>query len=68
MGGRKACIGFKFALLEMKTVLATVIPSVRFLPPEKQEIAWRFGPGVTVSTTDKFDDPLPRMPLRVEAL
>ncbi|VDC04672.1 unnamed protein product [Peniophora sp. CBMAI 1063] len=68
LGGRKACIGFKFALLEMKTVLATVIPSVRFLPPEKQEIAWRFGPGVTVSTTDKFDDPLPRMPLRVEAL
>ncbi|KAI0042915.1 cytochrome P450 [Auriscalpium vulgare] len=64
-GGGHACIGFKFAQLEMKVVLAELIPHFRFYPDKKQEVFWRFGgiitPGVRGSTVVG-----PQMPLIVE--
>ncbi|KAI0076682.1 cytochrome P450 [Panus rudis PR-1116 ss-1] len=38
-GGTRACIGFKFAQLEMKVVLATLVSTFKFELPEK-EIKW----------------------------
>ncbi|KAI0028309.1 cytochrome P450 [Vararia minispora EC-137] len=41
IGGRSACIGFKFAQLEMKVALSQLIPAFHFAPSEKHEIIWR---------------------------
>ncbi|VDB84025.1 unnamed protein product [Peniophora sp. CBMAI 1063] len=66
-GGPKSCIGFGFSLLEMKTVLVTILPVFRFSLPVQEEIEWRFGPTMTPSV--KGEKSLhPRMPLRVEVL
>ncbi|KAI0318198.1 cytochrome P450 [Amylostereum chailletii] len=63
IGGGRACIGFKFSLLEMKVVLSQLLPVFRFAPPKK-EIFWRFGvittPSVVGSTSPK-----PYLPLTV---
>ncbi|KAI0029932.1 cytochrome P450 [Vararia minispora EC-137] len=67
VGGHRACIGFKFAQLEMKVVLSKVIPAFRFAPSEKQEVTWRFGvlvtPSVKGSTTNRPDLPLQLTPI-----
>ncbi|KAG7087216.1 hypothetical protein E1B28_013197 [Marasmius oreades] len=47
-GGRRACIGFKLAELEMKVVLFHLIPVLRFSPGSR-EILWRYGPLTTPS-------------------
>lgn len=39
LGGGRACIGFKFAELEMKVVLSVLLSKFRFAPSEK-EIVW----------------------------
>ncbi|KAJ3560047.1 hypothetical protein NP233_g11086 [Leucocoprinus birnbaumii] len=39
LGGARACIGFKFAQLEMKVVLSVLLASFKFSPSEK-EIVW----------------------------
>ncbi|TFY69729.1 hypothetical protein EVG20_g3027 [Dentipellis fragilis] len=41
-GGNRSCIGFKFALLEIKVVLSTLLPHLRFTPAQK-EIEWMMG-------------------------
>ncbi|KAA1472336.1 cytochrome P450 [Dentipellis sp. KUC8613] len=41
-GGNRSCIGFKFALLEIKVVLSTLLPALRFAPARKQ-IEWMMG-------------------------
>ncbi|KAI0057223.1 cytochrome P450 [Artomyces pyxidatus] len=66
-GGGRACIGFKFAQLEMKVVLALLIKSFRFSISNKEEVFWRFGvistPSVKGSHRVK-----PELPLIVERL
>ncbi|KAI0028313.1 cytochrome P450 [Vararia minispora EC-137] len=61
IGGGHACIGFKFAQLEMKVALSRLVPSFRFAPSER-EIVWRFGgavtPSVKGSTSNEAELPL----------
>jgi len=45
-GGSRACIGFKFAELEMKVVLSILIESFEFTP-SKKEVFWQMGNLVT---------------------
>ncbi|VDC01383.1 unnamed protein product [Peniophora sp. CBMAI 1063] len=65
LAGPKACIGVNFALLEMKTVLATVLPTFTFTLPTDCDIEWRFGEAITPSVKGEngFN---PRMPLGVK--
>ncbi|KAL5525409.1 hypothetical protein ACEPAF_9279 [Sanghuangporus sanghuang] len=62
LGGGRSCIGFNFAILEIKTLLAALIPAFHFELPEEKELAWKLGgivsPGVK-------DDPVPKLPLRL---
>ncbi|TFK48185.1 cytochrome P450 [Heliocybe sulcata] len=66
LGGSRACIGFKFAELEMKVVLANLVNAFRFTLSEK-EAFWRMGlivtPGVKGSRK-----PEPQLFLRVESI
>ncbi|KZV67344.1 cytochrome P450 [Peniophora sp. CONT] len=65
--GPKSCIGLNFALLEMKTAIAVLIPTLAFKLPMAHEIEWRFGQTITPSV--KGEKGLnPRMPLRIEVL
>ncbi|KAI0318183.1 cytochrome P450 [Amylostereum chailletii] len=63
IGGGRACIGFKFSLLEMKVVLSQLLPVFRFAPA-KTEIFWRFGSIVTPSVVGATS-PKPFLPLEV---
>ncbi|KZT70364.1 cytochrome P450 [Daedalea quercina L-15889] len=40
LGGKRACIGFKFAEMEMKVVLSVLLPNFVFSPPVDKEINW----------------------------
>ncbi|KAF9043342.1 cytochrome P450 [Panaeolus papilionaceus] len=62
-GGSRACIGFKFSQLEMKTVLAVLIPRFEFSP--SQEIIWRMTNIVTPALAHG-DHQKPQMPLMVK--
>ncbi|KAJ7580829.1 cytochrome P450 [Mycena floridula] len=59
--GGRSCIGFKYAQLEMKVLLTTLLRTFRFLP-SSQNIEWRLGvvttPTVNVNGQDKFALPL----------
>ncbi|KAG7087217.1 hypothetical protein E1B28_013198 [Marasmius oreades] len=61
-GGRRACIGFKFAELEMKVVLFHLIPVLQFSPGSKG-ILWRYGGLTTPSVA--FDAKV-QLPLLVQ--
>ncbi|KAH7882788.1 cytochrome P450 [Phlebopus sp. FC_14] len=59
IGGGRACIGFKFSQLEMKTVLCALLESLRFRPAK--EIVWTVGlssPRVKDSKDAKFQLPV----------
>ncbi|VDB84027.1 unnamed protein product [Peniophora sp. CBMAI 1063] len=66
-GGIKGCIGFNFSIMEMKTVLATLVPAFAFSLSTEHEIEWKFAslitPGIKGGT-----DLHPGMPLRVKLL
>ncbi|KZT73906.1 cytochrome P450 [Daedalea quercina L-15889] len=62
LGGKRACIGFKFSEMEMKVVLSVLVSTFTFELPETP-IAWNVG-GVWYPTAGK-DSPKPEMPLKV---
>ncbi|EPQ55977.1 cytochrome P450 [Gloeophyllum trabeum ATCC 11539] len=66
LGGSRACIGFKFAELEIKVILAVLLRAFRFSLSEK-EIFWRMGMIVTPSVkgSTRFE---PELYLKVEAV
>ncbi|KAI0754112.1 cytochrome P450 [Daedaleopsis nitida] len=61
MGGGRACIGFKFSQLEMKTVLCSLLSKFTFAPSGK-EIVWNLA-GIRFPTVG--DGPKPSLPLKV---
>lgn len=62
LGGGRSCIGFKFALLEIKVVLSILLENFHFdLCPDKK-YAWKLG-GITTPGIE--DDPVPKLPMRV---
>ncbi|KAI0657159.1 cytochrome P450 [Cubamyces menziesii] len=61
IGGARACIGFKFSQLEMKVVLATLIPAFKFELTDKP-ISWN---AAGVAYPSVGDSMKPEMPLRV---
>ncbi|KZP08117.1 cytochrome P450 [Athelia psychrophila] len=63
-GGSRACIGFKFSLLEMKVVLCVLLESFAFSLSDK-EIMWNLGNLVTPSVKD---DKKPQLPLIVSKI
>lgn len=63
LGGKRACIGFKFSEMEMKVALAVMLSAFAFEQTDK-EIAWNVA-GVTYPTVDGDGDQ-PRLPLRVK--
>ncbi|KAJ3863457.1 cytochrome P450 [Lentinula novae-zelandiae] len=43
LAGGRSCLGFKFAEMEMKIVLANLVPMFKFKMPKGKEIIWRTG-------------------------
>ncbi|TFK93403.1 cytochrome P450 [Polyporus arcularius HHB13444] len=64
IGGSRACIGFKLAQVEIKTVLLVLLQHFRFEPTGKP-IAWNFA---AVQYPSVGPEGEPEMPLRVVAL
>ncbi|KAF9036182.1 cytochrome P450 [Panaeolus papilionaceus] len=62
LGGGRACLGVKFAQLELKTVLSVIVDSLQF-EPAKQDAFWQMNMLVTpnVDPEGKF----PNLPLKV---
>ncbi|KAI0651533.1 cytochrome P450 [Trametes meyenii] len=65
IGGSRACIGFKFAQVEIKTVLFILLQYFKFEPTDKT-IAWNFA-AVQYPTVGK-ESPIPQLPLKVSLL
>ncbi|KAF6760258.1 cytochrome P450 [Ephemerocybe angulata] len=51
LGGGRACVGVKFAQLQMKVVLSTLVESFTFAPGSK-EIIWQFNGVIQPTTKD----------------
>ncbi|KAI0639055.1 cytochrome P450 [Trametes polyzona] len=64
-GGGRACIGFKFAQVEIKTVLLIMLQCFKFEPTDKP-IAWNFA-SVQYPTVGK-ESTVPEMPLKVSLI
>ncbi|KAI0628830.1 cytochrome P450 [Trametes polyzona] len=64
IGGARACIGFKFSQLEMKVVLASLIPTFKFEPSGKT-IRWN---SAAVAYPTAGEGKKPEMPLKVTML
>ncbi|QRV93491.1 cytochrome P450 family protein [Ceratobasidium sp. AG-Ba] len=66
--GPRACIGFKFSLLELKIVLSTLIRSFEFTPSEK-EVEWKVaGTMAPFAVDSKETTTVSQLPLRVTVL
>ncbi|KAJ6614640.1 cytochrome P450 [Mycena sp. CBHHK59/15] len=63
LGGGRSCIGFKFALLEMKIVMCVLLRAFRFSEPDPR-IKWRMTGVVPSPTVDNQ----PSLPIRIEHL
>ncbi|KAM5533683.1 hypothetical protein V8D89_012650 [Ganoderma adspersum] len=64
-GGSRSCIGFKYALLELKVVLAVLIANFTFEPSGK-DIVWN-NAGVAYPSVGR-ESKTPEMPLKVSAM
>ncbi|KAF8889934.1 cytochrome P450 [Infundibulicybe gibba] len=63
LGGGRACIGFKFSLLEMKVVLSTLIKTFEFSPSSvDRDIVWEMN---LVSAPALKSDRRPQLPMKV---
>ncbi|QRV93490.1 cytochrome P450 family protein [Ceratobasidium sp. AG-Ba] len=63
--GPRACLGFRFALLELKVVLSTLLRSFEFTP-SAFETEWRFKVGMAPFVIDSGDcEEKAQLPLRV---
>ncbi|KAI0657156.1 cytochrome P450 [Cubamyces menziesii] len=62
IGGSRSCIGFKFSQLEMKIVLATLLPAFKFELTDKP-IFWNAA-GITYPSVGDYSTK-PELPLRV---
>ncbi|KAF8600974.1 cytochrome P450 [Ceratobasidium sp. AG-I] len=68
LGGPRACIGFRFSLLELKVLLSMLVRSFRFTPTNTA-VEWRLGLTMTpFEAGTKLEDLQPRLPLRVTML
>ncbi|TDL20266.1 cytochrome P450 [Rickenella mellea] len=65
--GPRACIGFKFAELEMKCILSMLVSAYTFELPDKKEIIWNLGGIQTPSIKDAALQ-TPTLPLKVSKL
>ncbi|KAI0058896.1 cytochrome P450 [Artomyces pyxidatus] len=65
-GGRRACIGFKFAQLEIKVALLHLVRAYR-ITPSKTEVVWRYG-GVTTPSAKGSDGAGMEMPIVLERI
>ncbi|KAI0359045.1 cytochrome P450 [Trametes cingulata] len=65
IGGSRACIGFKFAQVEIKTVLLIMLQHFKFEPTDKP-IVWNFA-AVQYPTVGR-ESAVPEMPLKVSLL
>ncbi|KZT70323.1 cytochrome P450 [Daedalea quercina L-15889] len=63
LGGRRACIGFKFAEMEMKVVLSVLLQHFVLSPPADKKINWV--PAPVFYPTVGEDRANPRLPLGV---
>jgi len=68
IGGPRACLGFKFAQLEIKVALSQLIPAFRF-EPTGAEIAWLFDsvsrPSVKGSVASLESSSIPTLPILI---
>ncbi|KZP25709.1 hypothetical protein FIBSPDRAFT_1041309 [Athelia psychrophila] len=58
LGGSRACIGFKFSLLEMKALMCVLLDSFAFSLSNK-DIVWNLGDIVTPSVNGSVKPQLP---------
>ncbi|KAJ3993079.1 cytochrome P450 [Lentinula boryana] len=64
IGGGRSCIGFKFAELEMKVVISTLVERFKFSPSTKElEICWQMNNITTPILSGK--DNHPQLPINV---
>lgn len=63
MGGSRACIGFKFAEMELKLMLATLLTNFKFSP--SKEIYWNMGGLMSPVVKGSTDSMHPQLPLKV---
>ncbi|KAJ2912873.1 hypothetical protein MD484_g7526, partial [Candolleomyces efflorescens] len=62
IGGGRACIGFKFSLMEIKVLMYVLVDQFKFTPA-KQEIIWTVG-GFTTPSVDR-NSVKPEMPIMI---
>ncbi|CCL98383.1 uncharacterized protein FIBRA_00378 [Fibroporia radiculosa] len=65
MGGKRACIGFKFSEMEMKVVLSVLLSTFRFEETDKP-VMWNVG-GIWYPTVGPESN-VPELPLKVSLL
>ncbi|EPT02070.1 hypothetical protein FOMPIDRAFT_1118855 [Fomitopsis schrenkii] len=66
LGGGRACIGFKFAELEMKVILSMLLSTFRFEMPNDKAIVWNVAE-IQYPTVGRVVN-VPEMPMKVSML
>ncbi|KAJ2930969.1 hypothetical protein H1R20_g6127, partial [Candolleomyces eurysporus] len=66
IGGGRACIGFKFAELEIKVTLCVLLSKFKFNMPKDKNISWRMTPVVTPSVDGGNQPKMPLVVTRVQ--